>query len=89
MDANEATCRAQSAVSAESAPVAIRAKAGRRTSGWDPERPFNSVEDTAAYAGVSRALGYQLARSGEWPSVRMGRRLMIVTARWSEKYCLD
>jgi hypothetical protein len=66
---------------------AIRPTVQERT-GFDPTLPFNSVEDTAAYAGVSRALGYQLSRSGEWPSVRMGRRLMVVTARWLEKYRL-
>lgn len=71
------------------AAAAITGQVRERQGGWDPVRPFNSVEDTAAYAQVSRALGYQLARSGEWPSVRMGRRLMVVTARWLEKYCLD
>lgn len=88
MAPNEATRGVESAESTQVAD-SVTDEVPQRTVGWDPGRPFNSVEDTATYAGVSRALGYQLARSGEWPSVRMGRRLMIVTARWSEKYCLD
>lgn len=88
MRTNETACTVDAA-GFENSAAAIRLQARERDGGWDPARPFNSVEDTAAYAHVSRALGYQLARSGEWPSVRMGRRLMVVTARWLEKYCLD
>ncbi len=46
---------------------------------FDPSRPTNSVEATAAYVGVSRGLGYEQARSGSWPALRCGSRLLILT----------
>jgi hypothetical protein len=48
---------------------------------FDPTRPTNSVESTAAFVGVSRGLAYTMARSGAWPSIRVGRRLLIVTSK--------
>lgn len=47
---------------------------------FDPSRPTNSVEATAQYIGVSRGLGYQQARSGAWPALRVGTRLLVKTA---------
>jgi hypothetical protein len=46
---------------------------------FDPERPTNSVEASAAYLGVSRGLGYEQARSGAWPALRVGSRLLVKT----------
>ncbi len=51
----------------------------RLPSVFDPTRPTNSVEATAAYIGVSRGLAYELARSGEWPALRAGTRLLVKT----------
>ena len=47
---------------------------------FDPSRPTNSVEAAAEYIGVSRGLGYQQARSGAWPAIRIGTRLLVKTA---------
>jgi hypothetical protein len=46
---------------------------------FDPTRPTNKVEAAADYAGVSRGLAYQAARSGQWPAMRVGSRLLILT----------
>jgi len=46
---------------------------------FDPTRPTNKVEAAADFAGGSRGLGYQAARSGQWPAVRIGSRLLIKT----------
>jgi hypothetical protein len=46
---------------------------------FDPSRPTNSVEAAAAFAGVSRGLAYAAARSGEWPALRVGARLLVKT----------
>ena len=53
---------------------------GRLPDDFDPTRPTNSVEAAAAWAGVSRGLGYEAARSGEWPARRVGSRLLVLTA---------
>ena len=46
---------------------------------FDPSRPTNSVEAASAYVGVSRGLAYEQARSGAWPALRVGSRLLILT----------
>lgn len=42
-----------------------------------------SVEDAAKLLGVSRGLAYA-ARRGELPTIRLGRRLLVPTARLLE-----
>ncbi len=47
----------------------------------DPNlRPTLSVEEAGELLGVGRSLAYQKAASGELPSIRLGRRLVVPTA---------
>lgn len=43
--------------------------------------PTVSVDEAAAILGVSRGSAYAAVRAGTIPSVRVGRRLLIPTAR--------
>jgi excisionase family DNA binding protein len=43
-----------------------------------------SVEDAAKLLGVSRGLAYEAARRGELPTIKLGRRLLVPTARLLE-----
>jgi excisionase family DNA binding protein len=43
-----------------------------------------SVEDAAKLLGLSRGLAYEAARRGELPTIRLGRRLLVPTARLLE-----
>jgi excisionase family DNA binding protein len=36
-----------------------------------------TVEEAAARLGISRSLAYELARRGELPVVRLGRRIVV------------
>ena len=44
-------------------------------------RPTLTVEETAELCGISRSLAYEAVRNGELPSVRVGRRILVPTAR--------
>ena len=44
------------------------------------ERLCLSVPETAKILGISRGLAYELARSGELPVIRLGRRLLVPMA---------
>lgn len=41
------------------------------------ERLAMSVEEAAETLGISRSLAYELARRGELPCLRLGRRLVV------------
>ena len=43
-----------------------------------------SVDDAARLLGISRGLAYDAARRGELPTIRLGRRLLVPTARLLE-----
>jgi excisionase family DNA binding protein len=43
-----------------------------------------SVEGAARLLGISRGLAYDAARRGELPTIRLGRRLLVPTARLLE-----
>jgi len=43
----------------------------------DSERLTITVEEAAKRLGISRGLAYTLARRGEIPAVRLGRRLVV------------
>lgn len=45
------------------------------------ERPTLSVAETAELLGISRWLVQQAVRDGSLPSLRLGRRILIPTAR--------
>ena len=53
--------------------MAIRSESTRN----DQERLCLSVPEAAKILGISRGLAYELARSGQLPAVRLGRRLLI------------
>ena len=40
-----------------------------------------SVEEAAHVLGIGRGLAYELARSGELPVIRLGRRLLVPRAQ--------
>jgi excisionase family DNA binding protein len=44
------------------------------------EQPTLAVEVAGGYLGISRPAAYAAARSGELPTVRIGRRLLVPTA---------
>ena len=39
-----------------------------------------TVEETAGVYGISRASAYEGVRTGEIPSIRVGRRILVPTA---------
>ena len=43
----------------------------------EADRLTLSVEEAAHLLGISRGLAYELARSGQLPVVRLGRRLLV------------
>jgi len=43
----------------------------------DRSRLTLKVEEAAKILGISRGLAYQLANSGELPTLRFGRRLLV------------
>lgn len=43
--------------------------------------PTITVEDAAEILGVSRTSAYRAAQRGEIPTIRIGRRLLVPTAR--------
>ena len=47
----------------------------------DPvKRPTVTVEESAEVLGISRGSAYEAARSGELPTIRIGRRVQVPTA---------
>lgn len=46
-------------------------------------RQTMTVEEAAAILGISRANAYECARTGELPSIRFGRRVLIPSAALS------
>ena len=42
------------------------------------------IIEAASRAGIGRSLGYEFVRSGEWPSVKIGRALRIPVALLDE-----
>lgn len=42
--------------------------------------PTLSIEQAARYLGVSRAYGYQMAREGRLPTIKLGERRVRVPA---------
>jgi excisionase family DNA binding protein len=41
------------------------------------ERLTYTVEEASRLCGVSRGVGYEAARRGELPTIRLGRRLLV------------
>jgi excisionase family DNA binding protein len=43
--------------------------------------PTLTIPETARLLGISRSAAYRAARKGEIPSIRIGRRLLVSTAK--------
>lgn len=54
-----------------------------RAMGVEPA-PTLSVEDAVRVLGVGRSLGYRMARSGQLPTIRVGRLLRVPLPRLLE-----
>lgn len=55
----------------------------------DPmEQPTITVERAAAVFGISRGAAYEAVRNGSIPSLRIGRRLVVPTARVAALLCV-
>jgi len=65
---------------------ALRRPSGgmRRTTSTSPERLTYSVATAAEMLGISRALAYELVRSGDIPSLKLGRRVVVPCAALTE-----
>lgn len=48
------------------------------------EEPTVTVERAARELGISRGSAYEAARTGDLPTIRMGRRILVPTARLLE-----
>ena len=56
----------------------------------DPaEQPTMTVEEAGDALGVSRASAYEGVRSGAIPSIRVGRRIVVPTAKVRRMLGLD
>jgi excisionase family DNA binding protein len=51
-----------------------------KSAGPDSERRTVSVEEAGRILGVSRGSAYTLARTGELPTIRLGKRLLVPKA---------
>lgn len=56
----------------------------------DPhERPTMTVEEAGTMLGLSRAAAYRAAARGDLPTMRVGRRLMVLVAPLRRRLGLD
>jgi excisionase family DNA binding protein len=56
----------------------------------DPaDQPTLTVEETGDVLGISRASAYEGVRTGEIPSIRIGRRIVVPTAELRRLLRLD
>ncbi len=69
---------------AEARRAKREAARARLAAQFDPSRPTNSIEASAAYAGVSRWLAYREARAGHWPVWVCGARTLVKTRPFME-----
>lgn len=54
---------------------------------YERERLCLSVPEAAKLLGISRGLGYELARCGKLPVIRFGRRLLVPKAALEKMLC--
>lgn len=52
-------------------------------------QPTMTIEDARRFLGISRATAYEAAKSGELPTISMGRRLLVPTAALRRMLKLD
>lgn len=53
------------------------------------QQPTVTVEEAGTLLGISRGSAYEAARSGDLPTIRIGRRLMVPTAALRKMLALD
>jgi excisionase family DNA binding protein len=53
------------------------------------QQPTMTVEEAGLALGISRGSAYEAARSGELPTIRLGRRLVCPTAAIRRMLALD
>jgi excisionase family DNA binding protein len=51
------------------------------TASLEAPKPTMTVDEAAAFLGISRALAYESIARGELPAIRLGRRILISTSR--------
>lgn len=51
--------------------------------------PILTVEQTAKVLGISRGLAFTAVRTGEIPSIRIGRRILVPRDRLRQMFGLD
>jgi excisionase family DNA binding protein len=52
-------------------------------------QPTMQVDDVAAAYGISRGAAYEAVKTGEIPSIRIGRRIVVPTAAVRRALLLD
>jgi len=55
----------------------VRRRKRKKPSGGALERATYTIEETAAYLGISRQAAYSAARRGDIPVIRLGRRWLV------------
>jgi excisionase family DNA binding protein len=53
------------------------------------QQPTLTVEEAGELLGISRGSAYEAARTGELPTIRIGRRLVVPTAALRRMLALD
>jgi excisionase family DNA binding protein len=53
------------------------------------EKPTITVEEAAKLLGIGRSCAYEAARTGELPTLRIGKRLVVPTASLRRMLGLD
>jgi excisionase family DNA binding protein len=73
----------------ERAAVSRQAPAALRTIPDPVAEPTISVERAAKVLGVGKDAVYAALERGDWPCIRVGRRVVIPTRRWLNAVHLD
>lgn len=56
----------------------------------DPlEQPTMTIEEARAYLHISRASAYEAARTGQLPTIKIGRRIVVPTAALRRLLAID
>jgi excisionase family DNA binding protein len=63
-----------------------RGGGGRKPSRLGDGKLCYTVPEAAALIGVSRNNGYELARRGEIPTIRFGKRIMVPKAKFNRMF---
>lgn len=70
--------------------IPVRVPDNPPTEPAQPQKTMLSVEEAGKMLGVSRQIAYQLARRDDFPTLRIGRRLLIPRNKlieWVDNHC--